>query len=45
VIGALAWPVTSYARALTYPAQASFVVRTVEWVRDNGGGGMRNALV
>lgn len=25
-------------RALTYPGQASFLVRTVEWVRDNGGG-------
>ena len=32
------WPVTSYLRALTYPGQASFAVRTVEWIRDNGGG-------
>jgi hypothetical protein len=32
-----AWPVTSYVRALTYPGQASFLVRTMEWVRDNGG--------
>jgi hypothetical protein len=37
-VAALAWPVTSYVRALTYPGQASFLVRTVEWVRDNGGG-------
>jgi hypothetical protein len=40
LVGALAWPVTSYVRALTYPGQASLLVRTVEWVRDNGGGGI-----
>ncbi|MCU1631253.1 MAG: hypothetical protein JWP64_6202, partial [Pseudonocardia sp.] len=28
----------SYERALVYPGNASFVVRTVEWVRDHGGG-------
>ncbi|AEA26971.1 hypothetical protein Psed_4825 [Pseudonocardia dioxanivorans CB1190] len=31
-------PVTvSYVRALAYPGNASFLVRTVEWVRDHGG--------
>lgn len=38
--GALAWPAASYVRALSYPGQASFMVRTVEWMRDNGGGGL-----
>jgi Phosphodiester glycosidase len=37
LIGTAAWPV-SYVRALTYPGEASFTVRTVEWVRDHGGG-------
>jgi hypothetical protein len=36
----LAWPVDSYVQALTYPGDASFSVRTVEWVRDNGGSGL-----
>jgi hypothetical protein len=27
----------SYGRALVYPGNASFLVRTVEWVRDHGG--------
>jgi hypothetical protein len=30
----------SYAGALTYPGDASWQVRTVEWVRDHGGGGL-----
>jgi hypothetical protein len=30
----LAWPVTSYVRALTYPGQASLPARTAEWVHD-----------
>lgn len=30
----------SYARALTYPGNASWEVRTVEWVRDHGGSGV-----
>ena len=34
------WPLASYTQALTYPGNASFAVRTVEWVRDNGGGGL-----
>jgi hypothetical protein len=34
----VALPATSYTRALTYPGQASFEVRTVDWVRDHGGG-------
>lgn len=33
----------SYGRALGYPGQASFSVRTVEWIRDNGGGGLVDA--
>ena len=44
LVVAAAWPVTSYARALTYPGQASLLVRTVEWVRDNGGGGVVDVL-
>lgn len=44
LLGALAWPAASYVRALTYPGQASFLVRTVEWVRDNGGGGVVNLV-
>lgn len=44
LVGALAWPVTSYVRALTYPGQASLLVRTVEWVRDHGGGGAVDLL-
>lgn len=36
---ALLVPVSvSYIRALTYPGNASTLVRTVEWVRDHGGG-------
>jgi len=30
----------SYAQALTYPGNAGWQVRTVEWVRDHGGGGL-----
>ena len=44
LVGALVWPATSYVRALTYPGEASFLVRTVEWVRDNGGGGLVDTL-
>ena len=29
---------TSYGRALAYPGEASVAVRTVDWVRDHGGG-------
>jgi hypothetical protein len=31
-------PAVSYVRALLYPGNASFAVRSVEWVRDHGGG-------
>jgi hypothetical protein len=31
-------PMVSYVRALMYPGNASFAVRSVEWVRDHGGG-------
>lgn len=31
-------PTVSYVRALLYPGNASFAVRTVEWFRDHGGG-------
>ncbi|MCY7341628.1 MAG: hypothetical protein LH603_07210, partial [Pseudonocardia sp.] len=37
---AMVWPTVSYARALTYPGDASFLVRSVEWVRDHSGGGL-----
>jgi hypothetical protein len=40
----LAIPVTSYVRALTYPGNATFSVRSVEWVRDHGGGGIINTI-
>jgi hypothetical protein len=40
LIGIAAWPASSYIGALTYPGEASFTVRTVEWVRDHGGGGL-----
>lgn len=32
--------VGSYGRALTYPGQASFSVRSVEWLRDHGAGSL-----
>jgi hypothetical protein len=32
----------SYGRALTYPGNASFLVRSVEWVRDHGGAPLVN---
>jgi hypothetical protein len=31
-------PAISYVRALLYPGNATFAVRSVEWVRDHGGG-------
>lgn len=34
----------SYGRALTAPGYASWQVRTVEWVRDHGGGGLVNVV-
>jgi hypothetical protein len=36
-VAVLLWPSVSYVRALTYPGNADFTTRTVEWVRDNGG--------
>jgi hypothetical protein len=44
MVGVLAWPTSSYVEALTYPGQASFPVRTVEWVRDHGGGPLVDLL-
>jgi hypothetical protein len=44
VILLLLIPVTSYVRALTYPGNASFSVRSVEWVRDHLGGGIVDAI-
>lgn len=38
VVAVLVVPAVSYVRALTYPGNATFAVRTVEWIRDNGGG-------
>ncbi len=34
----------SYGRALTYPGQASFSVRSVEWVREHGGAPVVDAI-
>lgn len=34
----------SYVQALTFPGDASWQVRTVEWVRDHGGGGLVNVV-
>ncbi|EWT07178.1 hypothetical protein N864_10490 [Intrasporangium chromatireducens Q5-1] len=34
----------SYGQALTAPGDASWTVRTVEWVRDNGGAGLVDAI-
>jgi hypothetical protein len=38
VLAALIPAEVSYERALVYPGNASFLVRTVEWIRDHGGG-------
>ncbi len=35
---------TSYVRALSYPGNASWSVRTVEWVREHGGSGVVNTV-
>jgi hypothetical protein len=37
-------PIVSYVQALLYPGNASFSVRTVEWVRDHGAGGIIDAV-
>ena len=37
-------PVGSYAQALTYPGNATFVDRSVGWLRDNGANGLVNAV-
>ncbi len=37
-------PAVSYVRALLYPGNASFAVRTVEWFRDHGGGKLIDTL-
>ena len=38
--GVLGTATASYVGALTFPGDASWQVRTVEWVRDHGGGGL-----
>lgn len=43
VAAVVAVPAVSYVRALTYPGSAPFSVRSVEWVRDHGGGGIVDA--
>ncbi|WP_426565502.1 hypothetical protein ACPPVT_03485 [Angustibacter sp. McL0619] len=40
----LVLPAVSYVRALTYPGNASFSVRSVEWVRDHGGSPVVDAV-
>lgn len=37
-------PGVSYAQALTYPGNASWQERSVEWVRDHGGSGVVNTV-
>ncbi|MFC6160089.1 hypothetical protein [Kribbella jiaozuonensis] len=37
-------PAVSYVRALLYPGNATFAVRTVEWFRDHGGGKLIDAV-
>lgn len=37
-------PMVSYVRALLYPGNASFGVRTVEWIRDHGAGGVIDTI-
>jgi hypothetical protein len=37
-------PAVSYVRALLYPGNAPFSVRSVEWVRDHGGGSLVDAI-
>ncbi|GAB3362204.1 MULTISPECIES: phosphodiester glycosidase family protein [Amycolatopsis] len=44
VVALLAYPAGSYVRALTYPGDASFAVRTVDWLRDLGLGGVVNTV-
>jgi hypothetical protein len=44
LLAILVFPSVSYVKALTYPGQATFLERSVEWVRDNGGGGLVNVL-
>jgi hypothetical protein len=41
---ALIGAIGSYSYALVYPGEASFSVRTVEWVRDHGGNPLVDAL-
>jgi hypothetical protein len=40
----LVYPSVTYVRALTYPGEAPFAVRTVDWARDMGLGGVVNAM-
>ncbi|MBB2499954.1 MULTISPECIES: phosphodiester glycosidase family protein [Amycolatopsis] len=44
VVAVLAYPIGSYTRALTYPGAASFAVRTVDWLREIGLGGVVNTV-
>src|SRR5262245_47558457 len=37
-------PLVSYVQALLYPRNASFSVRSVEWIRDHGGGPVVDAI-
>jgi hypothetical protein len=37
-------PAVSYVRALLYPGNATFAVRSVEWIRDHGGGKLVDAI-
>lgn len=37
-------PMVSYVRALLYPGNASFTVRSVEWIRDHGAGAVIDTI-
>jgi hypothetical protein len=43
-LAALVMPSISYVQALTYAGDASWSVRTVEWIRDHGGGGIVDVI-
>ena len=44
VVLLLILPSVSFAKAMTYPGNASVSVRAVEWVRDHGGAGIVNTV-
>jgi hypothetical protein len=43
-VAALVYPGVTYTQALTYPGDATFSVRTVDWLREMGAGSMINSI-